>query len=75
MGCRVCVRTGVVPTGLAHLFHFTRHFRAGLSHAAATRLEFRWCLFHHLPSVVFVPPLAFNGSSHAVSAAPRRTNS
>ncbi len=48
----MCVRTGVVPTGLAHLFHFTRHFRAGLSHAAATRLEFRWCLFHRLPSTV-----------------------
>ena len=51
-GQRVCVRTGVVPTGLAHLFHFTRHFRAGLSPAAATRLEFRWCLFHRLPSTV-----------------------
>jgi hypothetical protein len=27
--------------GLAHLFHFTRHFRAGLSHGAATRLNAR----------------------------------
>jgi hypothetical protein len=33
------VRTGVVPRGLVHWFHFTRHFRAGLSHAAATRLK------------------------------------
>jgi len=47
----------VVPTGLAHLFNFTRHFRAGLSYPAATRLG----VF-----VVLAPPLAFNGSSHAV---------
>jgi hypothetical protein len=56
----MCVRTRVVPTGLAHLFHCTRHFRAGLSYPAATRLEF---------FVVIAPPLAFNGSSHAGSKA------
>jgi hypothetical protein len=27
------------PTGLASISHFTRHFRAGLSHTAATRLR------------------------------------
>jgi len=34
------VSTRVVPAGLAHLFNFNRHFRAGLSYPAATRLEF-----------------------------------
>jgi len=42
----------VVPPGLAYLFHFTRHFRAGLSYLAATRLETWCCCFHHLHSVV-----------------------
>jgi len=37
----VCARTSAVPLGLAHLFHSTRHCRAGLSHAAAARLCFR----------------------------------
>ena len=41
----------VVLTGLAHLFYFTRHFRAGLSYFAATQLEFWWCLLHRLRSV------------------------
>ena len=45
---RVCVRTGVVPTGLASVFHFTRHFLCA-SHAAATRLEFWWFLLHRSP--------------------------
>jgi hypothetical protein len=34
------VRTGVVPSGLALSSHPTRHLRAGLSHAAASRLDF-----------------------------------
>jgi hypothetical protein len=37
---RVCVSTRVVPTGLAVSFHSSRHLRAGLSHSAASRLEF-----------------------------------
>jgi len=41
-----------VPTGLAYLFHFTRHFRAGLSYPAAARLQVWWCLLHRLRSVV-----------------------
>ena len=40
------------PTGLAHLVHFTRHFPAGLSHPAATRLESWWCLLPRLRSMV-----------------------
>jgi hypothetical protein len=36
----------------SHLFHFTRHFRAGLSYPAATRLEFWWCLLHRLRSMI-----------------------
>jgi len=40
------------PTGLVHLFHFTRHFRAGLSYPAAMRLEFWWCLLHRLRSMI-----------------------
>jgi hypothetical protein len=48
----VYVRTRVVPTGLAYLFHFTRHFRAGLSYPAAARLEFWQCLLHRLRSMV-----------------------
>ena len=46
------MKTRVVPTGLAHLFHFTRHFRAGLSYPAASRLESWWCLLHLLRSMV-----------------------
>jgi hypothetical protein len=42
----------VVPPGLAHLFHFTRHFRAGLSYLAATRLQTWCCLFRRLHSTV-----------------------
>ena len=47
----MCVRTRVVPTGLAHLFRFTRHFRAGLSYPAATRLESWWCLLQRSRSM------------------------
>jgi hypothetical protein len=46
------MKTRVVPTGLAHLFHFTRHFRAGLSYPAATRMECWWRLLHRLRSMV-----------------------
>jgi hypothetical protein len=37
----VRVRTCVAPPGLVISSHFTRHFRAGLSHCAASRLDFR----------------------------------
>ena len=48
------MRTRAVPTGLAHLVYFARHFRAGLSHPAATRLEFWWCLLDRLRSMVII---------------------
>ena len=35
-----CERGRVVLTGLARTFRPYRHFRAGLSHAAASRLDF-----------------------------------
>ena len=35
-----CERGRVVSTGLARTFRLYRHFRAGLSHAAASRLDF-----------------------------------
>jgi hypothetical protein len=38
--------------GLAYLFHFTRHFRAGLSYPAAARLEFWRCLLRRLRLMV-----------------------
>jgi hypothetical protein len=41
--------TGAVPTGLASIVQFTRHFRAGLSHTAATRLHYGWRLLHRYP--------------------------
>ena len=42
------------PYGLAHWFHITRHFRAGLSYPAATRLEFWWCLLQRLRAMVIL---------------------
>jgi hypothetical protein len=66
------VRTRVVPTGLTHLFHFTGHFRAGLSHPAAARLEFWWCLLHRSRSMVVLTQskslflLGLNGTAEAV---------
>jgi hypothetical protein len=48
----------VVPTRLAHLFHFSRHFRAWLS------LSRRYAAG---VLVALAPSLAFSGSSHAVS--------
>jgi hypothetical protein len=76
-GLRVYVRTGVVPTGLADLFHFTRQCRAGLSHRAATRLQFWWCLLERLRSkVVLTQSLkpGFNGAMQDTDkAAPVQT--
>ena len=40
------VRNYAVPTGLASIFRFTRHSRAGLSYTAATRLAFGSRSFH-----------------------------
>jgi len=53
------------------VFHFTRHFRAGLSYPAATRLEFWWCLLLRLRSMVVLTlkPVSFwnlNGTAKAV---------
>jgi hypothetical protein len=68
------VRTRVVPTGLAHFVHFTRHFRAGLSYPAAPRLEFWWCLLHRLRSMVVLTqslkPASFRAFYGAAEAAP-----
>jgi hypothetical protein len=68
------MRTRVVPTALAHLFHFTRHFRAGLSYPAAARLEFWWCLLHRLRSVVVLTqslkPRVFCGRGGTAKAVP-----
>jgi hypothetical protein len=50
----VCVRTGDVPTGLEYLFHFTRHFRAGLSYPAAARLKLWWCLLQRMRAMRFL---------------------
>ncbi len=63
------------PYGTRAFVPLTRHFRAGLSHAAATRLEFRWCLFHRLPSSVVLTQSLKPTSLFASDAALKRRSS
>ena len=56
------MRTRVVLTGLAHLFHFTPG-------ASVPGFDIAPLLYAAGVLVVLTPPLAFNGSSHVVSKA------
>jgi len=78
-GWRVRVKNACRPYGDSRMvFHFTRRFRARLSHPAATRLEFWWCLLHRLRSMVVLTqsrkPVSFCAPGwHGCSRAPPKT--
>ncbi len=74
---RTSVRENGCRRGTRAFVSLTRHFRAGLSPRAATRLEFWWCLLERLRSMVVLTQSLkprFNGARYGTGkAAPVQT--
>jgi len=52
LGRHSCVRTGVVPTGLAPISHITQDLRPGLTYPAAPRLESAAARVHRITGIL-----------------------